>query len=369
MESSKTTSAGSNVTGKQDGMTRLRLAISAFKYRLANDFQLGIITLLGTISVLGISPFVLFRAINGQWTAFFVDTTIEVGILGGVLHAWIARDPRKASLFLAYFIAAMAMVAVKILGITGQFWFFTTIVTIFFLINRRHALAITLISLGILCLGGVIKGTVAETAAYAATVIVCALLTYAFAYRTATQREELERLATRDPLTGVFNRHTMLEELERAQRLLVREHRGHSILVLDLDHFKNINDRFGHLTGDHVLIAIADLLRRNVRKEDRLFRYGGEEFVILTTTAAEAPLKVMAENLRQRIRQEVRAPAGNPVTTSIGAAILHPGESVREWFARADKMLYAAKAAGRDRVEVDLAPYQPPAQESDVFSG
>lgn len=354
-------------TGKAEGANRSRLSFAAFKYRLANDFQLAVITLLGSIAVIGISPFLVFRALNGQWLAFAVDSAIEAGILGGVLHAWFSRDTSKASLFLAYFIGFMAIVAVKILGITGQYWFFTAIVTNFFLIHRRHAMAITLGGVAILWLTGFIRGTLPEAAAYVATVVVCALLTYAFAYRTAKQRDQLEKLAARDALTGVFNRRTLLDEMERAHRLFARDGRGHGILVLDLDHFKQVNDRFGHLTGDHVLIALAELLGRHTRKEDRLFRYGGEEFVILTTTPSNDSLKTMAENLRLRIRQEIRDPQGNPITASLGGAVLQAGESVENWFARADKMLYEAKHGGRDRVEI--APDTARSQDLGDFSG
>jgi len=323
------------------------------RYRLGNDFQLAIVTLMGTIALVGLTPFAILRASNGQWSLLALDLLIQTGILAGVLYAWRTGDTRRPSLFLAYFIGAMAVVAVHALGMAGRYWLYPAIVANFFLVDRRHALSITLTVLLALLLMGSVAGSAPEAAAFYITIIVCALLSYAFAYRTAAQRGQLTELAARDPLTGVHNRRTLIEDLERAREVFKREGRAYAVLILDLDEFKDVNDRHGHLAGDKVLIALARVLERNIRRGDRLYRFGGEEFVILVPAAQPAGLKPMAEKLRNKVAETIADPDGKPITTSIGGALLRQDEPVADWFARADTALYVAKNAGRNRSVID----------------
>jgi diguanylate cyclase (GGDEF)-like protein len=330
------------------------MSLKAIQYRLQFDFQLAVMTLLSAIALIGITPFTVLRALNGQWLAFTVDFSIQAGILGTYVHAWRTGNTQGASLVLAYFIGTMATVAVFVLGRAGQLWFYPAIVANFFLVERRHALLIALAGLAVIFLGGELAALPpTEAASYLITVIVCALLTYAFAYRTAMQRSQLEALAAKDPLTGLFNRRTLLDALQAVQRDFQRDREPRGLLVLDLDHFKRINDTYGHLTGDHVLVTLAQQLERCVRDVDRLFRFGGEEFVVLAIPEGEGGLATMAENLRRAIEENLDDGHGDPVTASIGGAMLLPGESVQDWFARADTALYQAKNTGRNRVVID----------------
>ena len=327
--------------------------LRTIKYRLANDFQLAIVTFLGTIVLVGITPFMVLRGINGQWASLAIDLTIQSGILLSMLRAWKTGDAHGPSLFLAYFIGVMATSAVYVLGIPGKYWFYPAIVANFFLVDRRRAMAIALFSLFAVFVGGGIAAPAVDAASFFVTVVVSALLTYAFAYRTAIQRTQLETLATKDALTGAFNRRSLLDELERVRKTVAREHRTYGILVLDLDLFKRINDHQGHAAGDRALIDFAQLLEQNVRKHDRVFRYGGEEFVILIQESSKENLQSMAENLRSATERQIRTPNGSSITTSIGGALLSPDESVETWFARADAALYGAKNAGRNQVIID----------------
>jgi diguanylate cyclase (GGDEF)-like protein len=329
------------------------MTLKAIRYRLQFDFQLAVMTLLCTIAVVGIAPFAVLRAVNAQWPAFAVDMIIEVGTLACVIYAWRTGDTHRPSLVLAYFIGAMATVAVYVLGPAGEYWFYPAIVANFFLVNRRHALLIALLGLLLILLGGTLGKSVSEAASYVITVIVCALLSYAFAYRTAMQRTQLETLASKDPLTGLFNRRTLLEALQSVQRDFARDREPRGLLVVDLDHFKQINDNYGHLTGDQVLITLAQQLEQNVREVDRLFRYGGEEFIVLTLPKDKTGLATMADNLRSAIERNLDDGHGHAVTASIGGAMLRPDESVQDWFARADTALYVAKNAGRNQVVID----------------
>jgi diguanylate cyclase (GGDEF)-like protein len=325
------------------------LSLTAISYRLRSDFQLAIVTLLGSIALLGISPFAVLRALHGEWLAFFVDLLIIAGILGSMLHAWRSGNTHGPSLFLAYFIGVMAIVAIYVLGPAGEFWFYPAMVANFFLVDRRHALSIALAGLGVGLLRGHVAAPIAEAASFAVTTTVCALLSYAFAYRSAVQREQLETLATKDELTGIHNRRALMEELERSRRNFLREGRRYGLLVLDLDHFKEINDQYGHLTGDRVLARLARLLEQGIRQGDRAFRFGGEEFVILTHSASRTNLEAMAEKLRRKVESEMGTDIGITITTSVGGALLTGEDSTSAWFAKADEALYRAKETGRNR--------------------
>ncbi len=160
----------------------------------------------------------------------------------------------------------------------------------------------------------------------------------------------------RDPLTGCYNRHFFDERLEAEFSYAKRHGAPLAVLFVDADHFKRVNDSYGHAAGDEVLKRLSELLRESVRSEDILARFGGEEFVILVRGIPDAGVRVVAERVRSgveamRIDFEGRA---IPTTVSIGAASIGPDrtvESAVELLSRADAALYRAKAAGRNRVE------------------
>lgn len=323
------------------------------RYRLQNDFQLTILTLLGAIAVVGVTPFAVVRALNHEWPACVTDLGVITGILVGVSYAWHTGNTRSVSTLLCYFIGAMAVVASHVLGVYGTYWLYPALIANFFLTDRRNAFIIAVLVLAVLILTGGLFREPREAASFAVTLIVSILLAYAFAYRTAMQRDALHRLASLDALTGLHNRRNLMSELERTQRILARDGIRHGLLILDLDHFKEINDHFGHAQGDEVLIRFARMLESTVRPLDRLFRYGGEEFVILTQVHDVVTLHAMAEKLRTAAEKGLDDGHGNPVTTSIGGAILQPSERTEAWLARADGALYRAKHGGRNRVVID----------------
>ncbi len=166
----------------------------------------------------------------------------------------------------------------------------------------------------------------------------------------------LERLATTDPLTGLLNRRAYLETTEREVRRAHRYGQSLSMLMLDVDHFKKINDYHGHPAGDEVLRQIARTCCRHLRDEDITGRLGGEEFAITLIQAPLRSARVVAERLRQAIENLEITHEGQriKVTTSIGVTEYGPatGETGR-LIARADELLYQAKAAGRNRICAD----------------
>ena len=165
------------------------------------------------------------------------------------------------------------------------------------------------------------------------------------------QKKTLEQLATRDTLTGVLNRAKFDRIAEQSIEIANRYNRELSILMLDLDHFKNINDEFGHSMGDEILIIISGLLSASHRKSDTLFRWGGEEFIILAPETGRNTAVELAERILSIINEQTY-PKEIHMTISIGVAVHEPGDSVDTLLNKADKALYAAKDKGRNRLEI-----------------
>ena len=173
----------------------------------------------------------------------------------------------------------------------------------------------------------------------------------ASAYRLLKENEaKIHELMLTDPLTGVANRRALNERLQAELQRCHRYGRALGCILLDVDHFKTINDRHGHLIGDRVLQALARLLRSAVRELDFVARYGGEEFVILLPETDLAGATRFAERLRREIAG-LRVPQGPAmITASFGVTACNPGDSPDDLLRRADEALYAAKHDGRDRV-------------------
>ncbi|WP_280189524.1 sensor domain-containing diguanylate cyclase [Delftia sp. PS-11] len=165
---------------------------------------------------------------------------------------------------------------------------------------------------------------------------------------------ELEHLARSDPLTGLLNRRGVEAQMEFAMALARRSGRPLSVLAIDVDYFKRINDHHGHDTGDEVLRILARVLRHRLRESDVLARMGGEEFlVLLPDTAAEAAV-LIAEQLR-KLLAGTPMPHGETVTASMGVATLRGiADSSAAMLRRSDEALYAAKGAGRNNVQLQL---------------
>jgi diguanylate cyclase (GGDEF)-like protein len=166
------------------------------------------------------------------------------------------------------------------------------------------------------------------------------------------ERERLRYLAIHDPLTRIRNRVTLAETMDR----IVDEARNGvpgALIYIDLDHFKSVNDSFGHAAGDELLIAVASVLTRTVRSGDILFRLGGDEFCILMQALPLSEVKLIADRIRVNIAIALRSSNGNPcaVAASIGIATID-GKLLGDRVMRlADAAVYRAKAAGGDRIQ------------------
>lgn len=325
--------------------------------RLRRDFQLSIISLMGLFGILGISPYAVYRLAEGNYLVAAADTIIVLSTLFAVLYAWRTGDTVKPGIYLAGIFSVGATLIVINLGVNGLFWIYPLILFNFFMVSPGRAWVITALVLTALVAHALfLPGTVFDShyqmVSFLVTSMMASALTFIFAYRTRSQRDQLQTLASHDPLTGARNRRAMNEELKIAVSTHRRHGNSYGVLVMDLDHFKQVNDSYGHQAGDQVLVEFVELIKDSSRQEDRLFRFGGEEFLLLLPNTAKSGLQAAANQLQQQIAANLQGPGG-PVTVSIGGAILRSGEQWGSWLQRADQCLYQAKSAGRNRSIID----------------
>ena len=178
----------------------------------------------------------------------------------------------------------------------------------------------------------------------------------------ARVHETLETTARTDPLTGAANRIRLAEDLLAIRSRLDRQQTPYGLIAIDLDRFKLVNDRFGHLGGDDVLRRVVDAMRAALRPADGIYRFGGEEFLVLMETPTTGSLQTATERLRAAVEAVgIEHPDNVPfgvATISLGAVLLVPEDLAHtddEWFARADSALYRAKGRGRNRAELAVS--------------
>jgi diguanylate cyclase (GGDEF)-like protein/PAS domain S-box-containing protein len=163
--------------------------------------------------------------------------------------------------------------------------------------------------------------------------------------------EELKRLATTDKLTGAFNRTKFKEIIEREMERVKRYGQQLSLIIFDIDRFKEVNDRYGHGAGDYVLKTVSDIVRENIRKIDYFVRWGGEEFMIISSETNLTEAYALAERIREIIENYVFENAGK-VTISFGVTEFREDDTEDSLIKRADDAMYEAKRKGRNRVEM-----------------
>jgi diguanylate cyclase (GGDEF)-like protein len=223
----------------------------------------------------------------------------------------------------------------------------------------------------------ILQGSLLQTLTFMATFSVVLISSMGFVFMSRDRADEINRImAALDPLTGVANRRSLIAALDRDVSRAVRSRESIALMMVDIDHFKRVNDRYGHPAGDQVLCSVVNVLSERVRAQDLVGRYGGEEFMVVlpdtTLLGAEQLARELCkavEESRCRIRAvggaapdaTTDAALGIAVTVSIGVfgGRLEPGDSWDMLIAAADRALYQAKENGRNRVEVSTSLRRP----------
>jgi len=357
----------------------LRLRDAAFAYYAV--FVLGYALIMALQSGYVVDP--LGWTLLADWPRAWGRLATAVSIVAAVMFldrfAHLARHaPRARRVLLGYAGAVAALAALSIapleiahalgralinplLIIGGPLLFGTAIAAAwhgsryatFFLAGWTPLLVVTV--LGSLQLYGIADGwTWSDDAALGAGALEALVLSLGLADRSLAlrrDRDHARRLADIDSLTGLYNRRGWTDRVLALDEDLRGEGASYSVLFLDLDRFKELNDRLGHEAGDAALRTLATVMREELREQDVIGRFGGEEFVVALPGADRLHAARVAERIRARLQAlAAEDPADAMRTVSIGAATLNDGETTSALLKRADKAMYAAKAAGRNRV-------------------
>ena len=320
-------------------------------HRLKTDFRFAITMALCVMGILAIAPFALWRWARHEHLLAVFDTGLLLIIVITMVWAWRGGSMRAIAYFATLPVSAFAAIISLGSPESGYYWIFVAILTNAMLLPRADVAALlSLVVVGIALLWGQ-PDSAFQLTTVVATLLMTVLFSYVFASRADRQRRQLENLALRDPLTGLDNRRAFEGAISQALCEASSGRQIFGLALLDLDGFKEINDAHGHEAGDIVLRQLSRLISDYLRASDRLFRIGGEEFVLLLPGADVEGMHARMENLRARIESERRC-RGEAVTASIGAAEWQHGDTTTTWLMRADAAMYRAKRKGRNRVIV-----------------
>ncbi|UCF76614.1 MAG: GGDEF domain-containing protein [Betaproteobacteria bacterium] len=306
---------------------------------------------LAIVAVILLPPFVVNAFLQKQFGIAFASLALVAVFAVDVIAIRRGAKPPVAPVVLIIPVALAVGVTIMRQGVIGALWAYPAVMLFQFVASRWVAnmlnglLVIMVTVLAYQYLG------VSITIRVLVTLVLTMIFTNIFLGIVLRLQERLRKLGITDALTGVYNRRQMDRAVGEAVERHKRYGASSSLLLIDIDYFKRVNDEFGHAAGDRVLRELAALMRRSLRKLDLVFRIGGEEFLVLLPDVKRAGAAEAAEKLRREVASADLHP-GWKLTVSIGVGQLGPGEAREQWIRRIDRALYAAKDSGRDRVVV-----------------
>jgi len=314
------------------------------------DFQLKSTLWLFAAAGSLILPFAIYDLTHQNWQIGIGALIIALGLFLGSwscyrkvyksVYTFVLLSP-FSTLYLAYL--------TNTVGISGTYWCYPTVLLFYFVISERQAwisnivLLVTILPLAWYLLEA------NEAARFSVTLILVSAYAAIFLRIISKLYSERCQQAITDTLTNLYNRATLKDSLEQAVHQTNRTDEAYTLIGMDIDFFKKINDELGHDIGDHVLVQLGAFLKDFFRETDKVFRIGGEEFLILVYNTKETNSIDIAEKLRNGIENLSLIP-GRKVTVSIGVAGLDSEKDWKLWMKSCDKNLYEAKNSGRNRV-------------------
>jgi len=313
------------------------------------DFKLSILCTLAGFVFCTVTPFVVFRLLAGQITIFLIDLSLVIISVGIAAYALITRRVEHAAIMSVFCITSALVATAFYNPESAPYWLYCNIFFAFTLAPPRTAsLFVSMGFVSILVQPKAFTG-IAQYASFVVTFPAAFIFAYIFSSRNESQRKKLAELALTDVLTNIGNRRAFNQELEAANASAHSKQPPSAIALLDIDHFKTINDKYGHEQGDNVLKAFAEVVENNIRQDDRLFRIGGEEFCLIFDHIDERNAIASMERICLAVSQ-FNFIQGHRVTVSIGITQLSTQDSQEDSLKRADRALYSAKHTGRNRV-------------------
>lgn len=305
------------------------------------------------IAAVSISPYAIYRFMNGQHLVALLEVigVITMGFIGA--YVWKTRQTKVMSLIASVFMLSALVVFNYLLGTSILFWIYPIIMTVYFLNSLKvSAILVTPTMIALMPLL-IREKTTIEVISIVVTLIICQLFGFLLSRKIRQQYVALQELVNQDGLTGALNRRAFDERIHFLHTFSLRHKKKQestsSIIIFDIDNFKSINDTYGHQEGDQILINLSKIFKLNIRSTDQLYRYGGEEFVVIANGADTMKASELAEKLRKTLETSSISNQ-TKVTASFGVAELRGFESPARWVDRADKAMYRAKRAGKNKV-------------------
>jgi diguanylate cyclase len=316
------------------------------------------ILMVSAISVVALLPFAIMRTIVGDFGVAAVDSIGFLITLALFIYVYRTREVEFAGLCLSLLAIGGMVINIYLKGVGEIYFLYPTMVASYFLAKPAYALGLSVVALVVLLPVTLVQLDGLTFAKIYLSVLGCVLFTYAFASQRNEQRDQLLLSSTKDSLTGAGNRRAMDRRLADALRRFERTASPMSLIILDLDKFKQINDTAGHAVGDELLVRVTSILQSRIRVTDDLFRYGGDEFIVLADTADLATGAQLAEDLRALVEADLSI-SGWQLSISLGVAAYTQGETREAWLKRADEALLESKRLGRNQVVVSESPLPP----------
>lgn len=297
-------------------------------------------------------PFTINNLLQERYILTLATALIGITCL---INVWFGLKGRYSLLVNAYLVAPIGTVSIVYtmtqLGHAGSYWPFLLVLSYYFVLPEKRAWIFNLVTVSIIVPAAWSLLEQPSAARFSAVIIGVSLFAFISMREINILHALLKEKAATDELTGLLNRNLLESSLAHAIAQSQRSDVPMSLIMLDADHFKSINDNFGHAAGDDVLKLLGSLLNSQIRSSDTAFRVGGEEFLILVYKADEKQAATIAENLRRQVENSSILP-DQTVTISAGVAELQENMSVSAWMSACDEKLYRAKQGGRNIVVV-----------------
>lgn len=308
--------------------------------------------IISAVAVILLTPFSIIHFIEGRVLLGLSSFAI---VIISALNTWNCIYKHYQPLLILYGLVPCIIMSLILifreLGIEGMLWSYPAALSFYFMLPGRYAWIANTLLLAIVVPQAWISVDTVLATRFAATLLMTSIFAGIFITFISKQQSKLETIAVTDSLTGLFNRSLLQNTLDRAIEQSRRKGTPMTLLMLDIDHFKTINDTLGHFIGDNVLRDLGDYFQQRVRGADTVFRIGGEEFIILLNDTNGTTAHRVAENMRKEIAL-LPLLSEQAVTISVGIAELQPEDDINNWLKCADKNLYKAKSAGRNQVAI-----------------
>ena len=311
------------------------------------------------VSAATLLPFAILRLLLGDYLIGLLDSVGLIAAASLAMYVYRVREVELAGRILSLLAISGMVFHIYIKGTSEIYFLYPLMVSTYFIVKPSYALTLSLLALALLVPVTWVQLDGLAFAKVHLSIFGCVLFTYAFASQRNQQRDQLLQYSTKDSLTGAGNRRAMDKQLIEAIQRFERSDQPMSLIILDLDEFKNINDTAGHAVGDQLLKRVTDIVLARIRVTDKLFRYGGDEFVVVADPADLATAARLAEDLRALVEAD-RGITGWQLSISLGVAEYVRGEPQESWLKRADEALFASKRQGRNQVVASEAPADKP---------